>query len=450
MKTNWKSLLALSGSLVVLTAGAQTVIEDFEYASDADLWAEWMPGTGSIMLSSYVAAGSSGTNSMEVYRYFNANDWETQVLTGPPLTTPVVIGANQYLSFRIAGDPEFSKGTFNQLYIYAYDSAGNFGRWGSAVPATTNWQVVNLAAKNIEKPWDSPALPTQTDIVQFKIFIYGQGAPAGEAFEATIYLDDLTVRDAPLIDFPPPAPVRALIDDFEGYADDAALHAFYTAKNSPAATATAFSLARPAPQGSQALQLHIDFAAGRYPWGAALSAAVAPFSLPDNAVVQFWVKGDPSLASVVDDGTVFYISFYDESGAAVHYTSTPPVVAADWQLVKAPASAFWSGAVTDTGNLVQWRILVEGWNGTDESPARSGDFYVDDLRITVPPGLALVQDGANLSLNMSSLLTGTTYTLRQTTDFISWTTSTFTATGPTRSLPITAGTKGFYQLYYTP
>lgn len=450
MKIQSLTLPALAGALLVFGAHGQTVIEDFEYASNDDLYANWTTDSGFVQLSDNVAANSTGTNSLEIYRYFGASPWETQIVSGPVLDTPTAIVPGQYISFRLAGDPQFQNGTFSQLYVYVYDSQGNFGRWGTAIPTSTSWQTVNLLANNIELPWNSPGAPNQSDIVQFKVVIYGQGDPAGQPFDATIRLDDLTVRDTPLIDFPPAAPMRALIDDFEGYTDDAALHAFYSILNSPATTATSASLESPAPQGNQALKLAIDFASGRYPWGAVMSAEVAPFSLPTNAVVQFRVKGDPSLEPVVDDGTVFYLSFYDSAGAAIHYTATPPVVAADWQWVQAPAGWFWQQSIVDTGNLVRWRILVEGWNGTDESPGRSGTFYVDDIRITVPPRLAITSAGDHLNLHLSDLLPGTTYTLRQTSDFNTWTTSTFTATADTETRSLTPDGHVFYQLYYTP
>lgn len=450
MKINTKTLLALSSALLVLTASGQTVIEDFEYASDDDLYANWFAESGYVLLSDNVATGSTGTKSLEIYRYFGESEWDTQIINGPMLETPLAINTNQYISLRIAGDPAFANGTFTQFYLYAYDSQGNFGRWGMPIPTSTSWQVVNQLANNIEKPWDSTGLPDLNDIVKFRLFIYGQGSPFGAPYEATLRVDDITVRNDELIDFPPPAPMRGLIDDFESYVNDDDLNAFYSIVNSPVATATSASLASPAPQGNQALKLAIDFASGRYPWGAVMSPEVAPFSLPENAVVQFWVKGDPTMEPVLDGGTVFYISFYDSVGAAIHYTATPLVVAPDWQLVRVPAAAFWKLSTVDKGNLMRWRILVEGWDGTDESPGRSGTFYVDDLRITLPPKLAITATAENLSLEMSNLLPGTTYTLRQTSDFSMWTTSTFTATGETETHSIPPGERAFYQLYYTP
>ena len=442
----------LCGCLLVVTANAQTIIENYEeYASDADLQAVWLPQSATLSLSPWVAAGSTGTNSMRVDRYFPANAWETEIITGPMLPAAMAIASTQYITLRIAGDPQFTNASYQTLFVYAYDDTGtNFGRWGGPVPtATTNWQLFNFPVSSIAAPWDSSGLPNLTNIVQFNYVLYGQGAPAGAPFQATIYIDDLQVRNSPLIEFPAPAPRRGLIDNFEGYVDSTALTTFYYYVNG-GPTVTTASLETPAPQGTNALKLAIDFGDGQWPWGAVYSALVAPFSLPTNAVVSLWFKGDPTLAPVADEGTVLYLSFYDQGGNPINFTTSAPVTSSQWTKLQASFNQFWSTAVVDTGNLAQWRILVEGWQGTSTSTALSGAFYVDDIQITVPPVLAVVRQGGGLVLRLSDLIPGTTYTLRQTADFSQWTTTPILATSTSQTWPVPAGQKGYFQLFYTP
>jgi hypothetical protein len=445
----------LCGCLFGLTANAQMMIENFEeYASDGDLQPAWYPDLdATLTLSTYVAYRSTGTNSMRVDMTVPANAWQTTVLNGPALPAPIAISPTQYITLRVAGDPQYTNASWQQIYIYAWDGNGNFGRWGSAVPATTtNWQVFNFQVSSIEVPWNSPGTPDLTNIVQFRFYLYGQGATPDptNAFSATIYIDELQVRNTPLIEFPPPSPMRALIDNFEGYADSTALLGFYHYVNG-GPTVTTASLETPAPQGTNALKLAIDFGAGQWPWGAVYSAYVAPFSLPTNAVVSLWFKGDPTLAPVADGGTVFYLSFYDQGGNPIHFTTSAPVTSSQWTKLEANFGQFWpGGAVVDTGNLVQWRLLVESWQGTIDSTALSGAFYVDNIQVTVPPVLAVVRQGSALVLRMNDLIPGTTYTLRQTADFSQWTTTTIQATSTSQTWPIPAGQKGFFQLYYTP
>ncbi len=183
---------------------------------------------------------------------------------------------------------------------------------------------------------------------------------------------------------------------------------------------------------------------------------MAPFSLPTNAMVTLWLKGDPTLAPVADGGTVFYISFYDQAGGAINFTTpAAPVISSEWTQLKASFGQFWSGGTVDTGNLVQWRVLVEGWTGTADSTPMSASFAVDDIEITVPPVLAVTWDADGLRLHMDDLIPGTTYTLRTSLDLAQWTTTTFqaTSTSETQSIPWPvppAPQAGFFQLFYTP
>jgi hypothetical protein len=178
---------------------------------------------------------------------------------------------------------------------------------------------------------------------------------------------------------------------------------------------------------------------------------VAPFALPTNTVVSFWFKGDPALAPVADDGTVLRLSFYDQGGNAIHFTTSAPVTSSEWTKVEAPFNQFWSSSVVDTGNLVQWQLLVEGWRGTPDSRPLSGNFYVDDIRGAFPPSLAVVHQGTDLQLLMNNLMPGTWYTLELTTNFAHPVMYNFPANSPSDTWPVLPEQKsGFFRLYYTP
>lgn len=421
-------LAAVCGSLCFLTAGAQTMIHDFEYPTDDDLLAAWThSGNAAISVSDTVSPQSAGSKSMRVEFNFAQIEWATETVNGPGLDALLSILPEQYLTFRLRGDTAFSTADFKNLYLYAWDEDGNFGRWGSAVPTTTDWTVQNYLASTIGQPWNSPGLPDLSRIVQFAFYQYGSQA-AIEPYSATIYIDDLQLRDAPLVEFAPPSPPRELIDDFESYADSAALMAAYTYEVSPATVVTTATLESPAPQGSKALKLAIDFVDGQWPWGSVRSPIVAPFSFPTNAVMTLRFKGDPILAPIADAGTSFWLSFYDKAGKRMNFSTSAPVSSGEWVTLEAPYSAFWGDTtVIDSGNLVQWRILVEGWEGTAESTALSGAFYIDDIRIGVPsaatPTLSIARTGDTLTFSMGELTAGTTYELRTSANLVQWTTA---------------------------
>jgi hypothetical protein len=310
--------------------------------------------------------------------------WTAESVSGPLLSNAVSISPKQYLTFRVKGDPAFAAADFRDLYLYVYDTEGNFGRWGGPVATTDEWKIVNYSAASIARPWNSPALPDLSKIVRFAFTQYGSET-AIDAYSASVYIDDIMVRNTPLVEFPAASSPRPLIDDFEGYASDAAMGDFYSIVSSPAATVTTATQATPAPQGSKALKLAIDFSSGQYPWGSVKSAIVAPFSFPTNAVVTLKFKGAPELASVADGGTSFWLSFYDNAGQVMNFISAAaPVFSSDWITIQASLSDFGDISTVDIGNLVQWRILVQGWEGKTDQAAMSAAFYVDDIRIGVP------------------------------------------------------------------
>lgn len=377
--------------LVEAPVTSNFVVDGFEYATVDDLLLAWTSSPNTVLaVDENVSPRSGGTNALNATFNFASQAWVTETIGGVALETPVAIGTQQYISFRVKGDPAFAAANFRDLYLYAYDADGNFGRWGSPVPTTSDWTVFNFSAGSMQKPWDSPALPNLGQIVRFSFFQYGSSEVPVDAYTATISIDDLTVRNSPLVEFPAPSAPRPLIEDFEGFVDTAALLGAYSYVNSPATTVTTATLETPAPQGTKVLKLAIDFAAGQYPWGSILSTGVAPFSFPTNGVLTVRFKGDPALAESVDAGTSFWITFYDQSTRPMSFVTSGAVIASnEWTTLSAPLSAFGDTSAVDVGNLVSWRILVQAREGTAESTAITGTFYVDDLRITVPPAISV-------------------------------------------------------------
>jgi hypothetical protein len=422
----------------------ETVLEAFEYETEEALFAVWSSSQNTSMtLSDSVAPKSTGTKSLSLQFNFPSTTWATEIISRQRLGTPIAIGPKQYLTLRLKGDPAFAAADFQALYLNIYDESGNFGRWGTPVPTNADWQIFNFSVGSLEKPWNSPALPDLSKIVRFAFYQYGS-EKAIEPYTATILVDDVMIRNAPLIEFPAPAAFRPLLDDFESYADEAALRAFYSYQNSPATTVTTASLDTPAPQGSKALKLALDFAAGQYPWGCVRSGVVAPFSLPTNAVVALRLKGDPALASVADAGTTFWLSFFDTAGRRIDFvTAGAPVVTSQWTTLEARLENFGDTSTVDIGNLVQWRLLVQAYEGVPEQAAMSATLYVDDIRMSIlPPVLSIMRDGNSLQLSAARLVLGKVYVLQSSTDLKQWTPGTsVTATSSTATWTVPAAQK---------
>lgn len=130
---------------------ARTVVEAFEYASDEELLAVWIPGSGNttISVADEVAPQSSGQKAMRVQFNFPSMAWAPEDVRGPELATLVTIADARYVTLRIQGNPVFASADFRNFYVCAYDAYGNFGRWGAATPITGDWQVVNSRNRTV-------------------------------------------------------------------------------------------------------------------------------------------------------------------------------------------------------------------------------------------------------------------------------------------------------------
>ena len=404
-------------------AGTIRVIEDFEYPDDAELLLNYQPSAGAIpSLSTDIADGSEGETSMKMDLSFPSSAWATQTVTGPLLDEIFSLEPEQYISFRLKGDPAFEAADFRNVYLYVYDDWGDFARWGTQVPIVDGWQVINFAGGDFEFPWNASGEIDMTFLSKIAIFQYGSQA-AIDPYEATIYIDDIQIRDEPLIDFAAPSAPRSVIDDFEGYASSEALQDYYSYENSWHPATTVASLESPAPQGEQCLRLDIDFPEGQYPWGSVRSPVLEPFSLPDDAVITLKMRGDAGLSEVADAGTNFWLSFYDTGGNRMNYiTDIAPVISNEWTTLSIAMEDFGDTSTIDTGNLVQWRILVEGW--AEPNPVLSGSFFVDDIRVSTQPAqraeLTAIREGQQVRIQMTQLTPGSEYDLRTSENLTDW------------------------------
>jgi len=436
-----KWLLIVVFGVSSASAATVTVIEDFEYATEEELLLNWIPSGGATpALSTDVAPGATGDSCMKVDFSFPSMAWATETITGPVLDQPVSIAPEQYVTFRLRGDPAFSVSDYRDIFLYIYDAAGDFARWGMQVPVGDDWQIINFEGGAYQFPWDASGTIDMSQISRIAFFQYGSQAEL-DPYTATIYVDEVQVSDEPLTEFPPPSEPRDLIDDFEDYADDQALRSFYSYENSWHPTVTVASVGTPAPQGNQALRLDIDFAAGQWTWGSVRSPILEPFSLPPDSVVTLRFKGDSTLTGVADAGSNFWLSFYDEGGKRMDYISdAAPVISSDWTTIQITGDDFGDTSTIDTGNLVQWRILVEGW--AEDQPALSATFYVDDIRVSTPviqPVLSAARENGNIRLDMAQLTSGVDYELRSSTNLKDWTVVTvITADSDTASQLVTA------------
>ncbi|MBT7874497.1 MAG: hypothetical protein HN758_08740 [Verrucomicrobia bacterium] len=106
-----------------------------------------------------------------------------------------------------------------------------------------------------------------------------------------------------------------------------------------------------------------------------------------------------------------------------YITDIAPVISDDWTTLTITMDDFGDTSAIDTGNLVQWRILVEGW--AEANPALSGSFFVDDIRVSTlemqQPVLTADIEGKNIRVQMSQLTPGSEYELLMSENLTDWT-----------------------------
>lgn len=372
----WLATVGLGLGLAGIAASAQTSIDAFEYATDDDLLAAWTASANAVISSSDVVSSvSPGQRSMRVEFNFPSMAWATESIKGLDLAEPLAISPEKYVCFRVKGDPAFASADFRQLYLYAYDDQGNFGRWGDHVPKTADWQARNHLASGMEQPWDSPGLPDLSRIVRFAFFQYGSQA-AIPAYAAVIHLDDLQIRDTPLEDLP--ATGSPVLADFE-YASAEQLTAAWT----PSANAVLSLSEDVAPRAGGRTSLRIDFQFPSTTWATETATGPTqpvPSVLGPTQYLTFRVKGDPAFAAA--DFRQLFLYVYDDSGNFGRWGAPVPLTA-DWQIRNHTAASIekpWdSPGLPNLGRLV--KIAFFQYGSETALPAYAASLLVDDVVI---------------------------------------------------------------------
>lgn len=371
-----KYLTLLLSTLCAGAASAQTVVDSFEYATTDDLLASWScSGNTTLSMTNDVAATVTGTQSMVAQFNFPSTAYATEVITGPELSAPISIASTQYLTFRVKGDPAFKSADFCNLYLYAWDTDGNFGRWGATVPKVAEWKVFSFVASSIEKPWDSTQLPDLSRISKFAFYQYGSATAISE-YSAAIEIDELTVRDTLL--YEAPTDQETVVENFE-YATPEELTTNWTAE----ANATISGSGSVATQSLGTNALKVEFTFPSMEWSAVkVLGPVLTTSVPigPKQYISLRIKGDPAFAAA--DFRTFFLYVYDASGNFGRWGASIPTNS-DWQILNFSAADIakpWdSPGLPDLSAIVRFGIIQYGSQAV--LPEYTATIYVDDIMV---------------------------------------------------------------------
>ena len=89
----------------------------------------------------------------------------------------------------------------SEIFIFTSTTTGVISRVGAPrCLQFDDWQVINFGGGDFQFPWNASGEIDMTYLSKIAIFQYGSQA-AIDPYEATIYVDDIEIRDEPLIDF---------------------------------------------------------------------------------------------------------------------------------------------------------------------------------------------------------------------------------------------------------
>ena len=367
--------------MVAVPMATDLVLDNFNiYADDSEIGAMytnsgWL-GTGTPYIST---GGKDGSQCMKVDLTFDGTAWGGGAVTCVA-REPFSLKDGQMVTLDIKGDS--AKLTDGVLVFQFRDQAGEVIRVvNSVVCKSPDWVTINMPYKIFEEgPYDAnPDVPADRDnLVSWEFYVQGIGGTDVEPFEASVYVDNLTITDVP-------APVTGdrVLDLFE-YASDAALSQNYltTVESGRAVT----TLSTDKTEGTHSMKLALSFLGTPWSTAGVNGIARAPFVFKAGQKVSYSIKGDPS--KLTNSAVLMVFQFQDSSGEIMRYLDSVGPISSEWTTVEIPYEAFqespWDAkpeTAADRNNLVSWGFLVQGVGETDV-PAFTANILIDNLVIT--------------------------------------------------------------------
>ena len=381
------------GEVVELPLG---VVDDFEgYADDASLRAAYTTNNvASDALSLSAAAVGSGTAGVQFAYDFTSRDYQG---FGKVFTTPQDWSGFNQINAWI--DPD---GSNQKLVLQVNTTNGeSFEAYPSLAgtdPTALAIDILDFRAKS--DPNRSLATSDLASVKEFWVYINKVGTPAA----SSIGLDDIRAIAGDAEPTLPPGeptdptdPVTpGVVDDFEGYADDAALRAAWS---------------RP---GAATLSLSADQKASgefgaAFPYTPAFDEFQKAVDDDWSAFDQFgmWVKPDGNEQKVVLQ--LVAGGFYYDAVAVVSGTAPVQVAVPFGEFTPSPFQGRDPALRPSPAELADVQQLVMFIEPTENSAADAGVLYLDDIAASVgetePPVVVPADSTTSLSIGNQILFT---------------------------------------------
>ena len=359
----------------------EVILDDFEYEDPAEIFDRYSWTGGG---EAYIADLDTNSQGMELYLGFDGGAWNSagvQMTGGEPFSFEY----GQVITYEIKGDPANLVGEDALLVFQLRDSAGEITRFlDNSGPKSSDWTTITIPFRAFaDTPWDAnpDVSANMDDIVAWEFIVQGVGPNPVDPFEATIYIDNLTIKDEK-----PAASGDRVLDDYE-YDSEAALTAAYS--NTGTSGLGAPELSTDSVEGDNSMKIAMTFDGGIWSYAGVRSLDQEAFAFNSDQVIRYQVKGDPD--NLVDDAVLIVFQLRDDTGEVIRFLDSVGPKSAEWTTVEASFSAFeenpWVGSAdkeTDRGNLVGWEISIQGV-GSEPTDAFEAAIYIDQLEIVTIP-----------------------------------------------------------------
>lgn len=362
------------------------VLDDFEYAEDWEIEEMYRNSGWLGQGASFLASGAKdGSQCMELLLLYDGGAWGGAAVTSLD-QEPFAFTPGQMFTLDIKGDAVKLAGDQAILVFQLRDAAGEVIRFLDYLgPKSPDWITIRMPYEAFEEgPYDAnPDVPADREnLISWEFYIQGVGGNVVDPFEATVFLDNLIITDAPA-----PTEGDRMLDDFE-YASDTAIKNFYVSTGWQGLGTPSLTSERM--EGEHAMQLAMSFEGGAWASAGVAGQTVDPFAFSPTQKLSYYVKGDP--ANLTDEAVLIVLSFRDTTGEVVRYLDAVGPISADWTLIEIPYDALeespWDSnpdTPADRGKLVSWEFSIQGV-GPEPIPPFNATILLDEFKLTATGG----------------------------------------------------------------
>lgn len=318
--------LAFSLTLIAVAGWTQSVLfESFDTVADFTVTGNDLtktPPTGTVTLTQETTLKQEGTGAVKLVYNYSGNQWYEAGFE-KTFATPVDLSEAVGISFKVYGDSA-AQTKDDLIWILQFNTTSGipfrYVEWGG-VPGD-GWNTINMSFRTDMEvfPWttlhDAPMLSSVTG---FKLlFQQRDGVSVPDTF--TAYFDDMRLETEAA------GTQMFVIDDFNSYADSAALNAVWSTPTTGGGTFAATLDTTDPFEGSGALQVDYSVAKGYYSFISELPLEVA-LNLDDIDYFKVRIKGDPTVSA---QHVVVFLFLQDPNNNAIRAWMTKAVVTGEW------------------------------------------------------------------------------------------------------------------------